>query len=91
MNQQRKRPAPPQNRPSRNHSPNASIVAANRAEDGYVPPSPDERREQLLIAELRELGYTLSVRCVACGHPLVTSKSVARHLGPKCAAKAVTA
>ena len=60
-----------------------------RREDGYAAPTADERREVSLLAELRALGYTVAVRCTACNHPLVAGASVSRHMGPKCAAKAV--
>lgn len=62
----------------------------HRAEDGYTAPTADERREAALLAELKALGYTVAVRCTACNHPLVAGVSVSRHMGPKCAAKAVT-
>lgn len=55
----------------------------------HQAPTADERRETQLLEELRALGYRVSVNCIACGHPLVAGSSVARHLGPKCAAKAV--
>ncbi|RWA16195.1 hypothetical protein MBRU_08795 [Mycolicibacterium brumae DSM 44177] len=41
------------------------------------------------MAELAELGYTVAVRCLSCGHPLTHPKSVARFIGPVCASKAV--
>lgn len=50
----------------------------------------DERREQQLLEELRELGYGISMPCLKCGHPLTAARSLARHVGPKCAAKAVS-
>jgi len=58
-----------------------------RPQDGYAPPDPEDRREAELLAELRKLGYTIAVRCLACGHPLTHPKSVARFIGPRCAAK----
>lgn len=60
-----------------------------RPEDGYAAPSVEDRREATLLAELREPGYGITVPCVDCGHPLTAPKSVARHVGPKCAARAV--
>lgn len=54
----------------------------------HQAPTADERREQQLLDELRALGYSIAVRCTSCNHPLVASRSVARHLGPVCAAKA---
>ncbi|MGW0158461.1 DUF6011 domain-containing protein [Mycobacterium sp. NPDC003323] len=85
----RKRPAP-SDRPLRNHSTCATDSIVHRPEDGYAAPTADERREQQLLDELRALGYSISVRCRECGHPLSTPQSVAAHIGPKCAAKAVT-
>ncbi|MGQ9408941.1 DUF6011 domain-containing protein [Mycolicibacterium gilvum] len=61
----------------------------HRAEDGYSAPSGDERREAELLAELRGLGYRISVKCRVCGHPVVSARSVAAHIGPKCRAKQV--
>ena len=52
-------------------------------------PTVAERREIQLLEELRALGYRISVNCIACGHPLVSARSVALMVGPKCAAKAV--
>lgn len=83
---QRKRPALPQDRPSRNTT-NGTDSSLYRRQDGYAPPDPEDRREAELLAELRKLGYTIAVRCLACGHPLTHPKSVARFIGPRCAAK----
>ncbi|QSE90305.1 hypothetical protein JWS13_17600 [Rhodococcus pseudokoreensis] len=47
-----------------------------------------ERKEQELLAELRELGYRPAVRCLSCGQWLVAHKSIQRHLGPVCARRA---
>ncbi len=88
MSQTRKRPAG--NRPSPKHRANGyTDSTAHRAEDGFAAPTADERHEAELLAELKALGYTVAVRCTACNHPLVAGASVARHLGPKCAAKVV--
>lgn len=64
-------------------------LTAHRPEDGYTAPTAEDRREAALLAEVRELGYTVSVRCRVCSHPLTSAKSVAAHVGPKCAAKVV--
>lgn len=85
MSQTRKRPAG--NRPSPNTTNGYTDSSLHRAEDGYVAPTADERREAELLAELRELGYTAAVRCTACNHPLVAGASVSRHMGPKCHAR----
>ncbi|QFS91147.1 hypothetical protein FIV07_10315 [Mycobacterium sp. THAF192] len=82
----RKRPAG--NRPSPNTTNGYTDSSLHRPEDGYTAPTAAERREAELLAEIKKLGYTVAVRCTACNHPLVAGASVARHLGPKCAAKA---
>ena len=51
----------------------------------------DERREAELLAELRDRGYTISVRCTVCNHPLTADLSTALHVGPKCRARTVAA
>lgn len=60
----------------------------HRRQDGYAAPSADERREQQLLEELRALGYGITMPCLLCGHPLTNAVSLARHVGPKCAARA---
>lgn len=62
-----------------------------RRQDGYCAPTADERREHQLLEELRALGYMVAVRCLACQRPLTAGVSVARHIGPKCHARAVGA
>ncbi|MDN4520318.1 DUF6011 domain-containing protein [Mycolicibacterium austroafricanum] len=85
-----KAPAPRGNRHPAQHRANGYADSSlNRAEDGYQAPTPEERREAALRAELAALGYRVSVRCRVCGHPVVSAKSVAAHIGPKCAAKVV--
>lgn len=86
---QRKRPAPPQDRPSRNHSPNATKSTAHRSEDGYAAPTAEDRREAQLLAELRECGYRPAVRCTRCNQWVVADASVAAHMGPVCRSKVV--
>lgn len=54
------------------------------------PLTADERREVELVAAVAELGYRPAIQCRVCGAWLVAAKSVARHIGPRCAAKAVT-
>ena len=67
----------------------ADSTRLHRPEDGYATPTAEDRREALLLAEVRALGYGLSVRCRVCRHPLTAAKSVAAHVGPKCAARVV--
>lgn len=57
----------------------------------HSTPTPDERREAALLAELEALGYSISVRCKVCGHPLTTRLSTSLHIGPKCRAKRAVA
>jgi hypothetical protein len=84
----RKRPAPCQeSRPSLDTT-NASKSIAYRREDGYTAPTADERREGQLLDELHALGYGITMPCLLCGHPLSSAASLARLVGPKCAAKA---
>lgn len=54
----------------------------------HEAPTADERREQKLVDELHELGYGITVPRLECGHPLTSPASLARHIGPVCAAKA---
>lgn len=61
-----------------------------RRQDGYTAPTADERREAKLLAELRSLGYGITVPCLLCGHPLSAPRSLALHVGPRCRAKAAT-
>lgn len=83
----RKRPAPRQDRPLPTNT-TAANRSLYRSEDGYAAPTAGDRREARLQAELEELGYGITVPCLVCRHPLSSAKSVARHIGPKCAAKA---
>ena len=82
----RKRPAPT-DRPSPKSS--ADILSIG-PDTWHEAPTADERREANLRAELSELGYSISIPCLVCGHPLTTDRSLSLHVGPKCAAKAVT-
>ncbi len=68
---------------------NVTSLAPHRPEDGYSAPTAGDRREVQLLAELAELGYVVAVRCLSCGHPLTSPKSVARFIGPVCASKVV--
>ena len=52
-------------------------------------PSADDIYETAVIEAATDLGYTVSIPCVVCGHPLTHPKSVAAHVGPKCSRKAV--
>jgi hypothetical protein len=85
---QRKSPAPPQRRAPRNTT-NDIDSTAYRRQDGYAAPTAQDRHEARLLSEVRALGFVVSVRCRICQHPLTAPKSVAAHVGPRCAAKAV--
>ena len=58
-------------------------------QDGYAAPSAEDRREDQLLAELQALGYGITVPCLVCRRPLTAPKSLAAHIGPTCAARAV--
>lgn len=85
---ERKSPAPPQRRASRNNITNASESTVYRRQDGYAAPTADDRREAQVLAEAQRLGYRLSVPCLICGHPLTAAKSLVAHVGPVCRTKA---
>lgn len=71
-------------------APKSSADILNSSPDRWhSTPTADERREAKLLAELSDLGYTVAVSCLMCGHPLTAARSVAVHVGPKCRAKAV--
>jgi hypothetical protein len=82
----RKRPAPPQNRPIRNHT-NTAQSNGHRRQDGYAAPTPEYRREAALLAEAAEMGYRLAVQCLDCGHWLSNPISVRFCRGPRCRAR----
>lgn len=52
-------------------------------------PTADEIYELAVIEAATALGYTVSIPCRVCGHPLTAPKSVAAVVGPKCRRKAV--
>jgi hypothetical protein len=85
---QRKRPAPPQNRPF----PDNSIAAIHsnghhRRQDGFVAPSVEDRDDTTVLAAAFERGYRIAVQCIDCGHWLINPVSVAAFRGPRCRAK----
>jgi hypothetical protein len=83
---QRKRPAPPQNRPSRNN-PNAGHFTAHRRQDGYTAPTPEGRADLAVLAAAEALGYRIAVQCLDCQHWLSSPTSVAANRGPRCRAR----
>lgn len=58
-----------------------------RREDGYAPPTVDDRLDELVIAAAKARGFAIAVRCTRCGQWVVAAKSVALHMGPVCRAK----
>ena len=85
MAHQRQRPRSPQPEP-----PSETTIQYHHLSGDYrhQAPTADERREQQLLNELQELGYGITVPCLECGHPLTSPRSLARHVGPRCAARA---
>jgi len=59
-------------------------------QDGYTAPTAEDRREDQLLAELQALGYGITVPCLVCRRPLTSPRSLRLHVGPVCAARAVT-
>jgi hypothetical protein len=84
---QRKRPAPPQNRPLRNTT-SAAKSNGHRRQDGYAAPTAEDRREAAVLAAAAEMGYRLAVQCLDCGHWLTNPISVGAFRGPRCRGRA---
>ena len=80
-------PAPQGNRRLPKHRANG-YNHNNSGDWRHLAPTAEERREQKLLDELRALGYGITVPCLECGHPLTSARSLARHVGPRCAARA---
>jgi hypothetical protein len=77
---QRKRPAPPQDRPPRNTTSAYQFTAAP-----HEPITAEDRADIDVLVAAAERGFRLATRCSACGQWLVSPASVRRHLGPVCA------
>ena len=60
---------------------------AHRRQDGYAAPTIEDRREHDLFAELKSLGYGITVPCLICSRPLTSKRSLATHVGPVCRAR----
>lgn len=56
-------------------------------DDRHSTLTADERREEDLLAELKERGYGITMPCLICRRPLTAAKSLAAHVGPVCAAR----
>lgn len=52
-------------------------------------PTADEIYKRAVVQAATDLGFTVSIPCRVCGHPLTAPKSVAAVVGPKCRRKAV--
>ncbi|MFC9874336.1 hypothetical protein [Nocardia salmonicida] len=64
-------------------------MSQHTREPGLIPAiDPQDRADDAVLAEARERGFHLAVRCTACGQWLVAAKSVAAHLGPRCRSRA---
>ncbi|WP_407635608.1 DUF6011 domain-containing protein [Mycolicibacterium vanbaalenii] len=90
----RKRPAPPQNRPSPDttNDNDAKSTVLHRL-FGHAPHEPltrEDREDLDVIVAAVERGFRIAVRCRVCGHWLSNPRSVKSFVGPRCAAKAVT-
>ena len=79
---------PPQEAAAANHT-NAAQFTAYRPEDGYAAPGAEDRREAALLAELKALGYGITVPCLLCRRPLTSQRSLAARVGPVCAVRMV--
>ncbi len=50
-------------------------------------PSVDDLYESSVVLAATDLGFTVAVPCQVCGHMLTSARSVATHVGPRCATK----
>lgn len=60
----------------------------HRVEDGYTPPTAEDRYEAWILAEAQNLGYQLSCRCLDCRRPLADKISVRYRRGRVCRQRA---
>jgi Family of unknown function (DUF6011) len=81
----RKRPAPPQNRPSPNHNGYRDSIAALTGHQHHEPLTIEDRRDIDVLIAAAERGFRLAVQCTECQSWLTNPVSVRRHLGPVCA------
>jgi hypothetical protein len=79
----RKRPAPPQNRPSPNNT-NRSEFTRQLGLQRHEPLTADDRADLDAIIAVAERGFRIAVKCRICGHWLSNPKSVRQFAGPKC-------
>jgi len=93
MTRQRRRPPKEVAAPLPSKAATATSITAiqsseSRRQDGYAAPTAEDRADAELLAEAERRGYRLAVRCVDCGHYVVSAASIAAHRGPKCRARA---
>lgn len=82
----RKRPAPPQDRPSPNHRySNLSLLPGHQR---HEPLDSEDRADLAVIEAAHKRGYRIAVQCIHCGHWLSSPNSVRLFAGPRCRAKA---
>ncbi|MFC5332872.1 DUF6011 domain-containing protein [Mycobacterium branderi] len=82
----RKRPAPPQNRPSRNNTSDMQFTVPWHQEP-HEPLTPEDRADIDVLIAAAERGFRLATRCTRCNQWLVAPVSVRTHLGPVCRSK----
>lgn len=58
-------------------------------QDWNEPLTAEDRADLDVLIAAAERGFRLSTRCLDCGHWISAPRSVRRHRGPKCHAKAV--
>lgn len=86
MSRPRRRPAPPQDRPSPHHNNSSDYIGL----PGYQrtePLTPADRADFDVILAATERGFRISVKCTVCGHWLSNPRSVSAFLGPRCRAR----
>jgi hypothetical protein len=83
-------------RPAVNRTASTSIHASGHRNPTSIPGyqrheplTAEDWADAAVLAAAAELGYRLATRCLRCNQWLVAHSSVARHLGPVCAGKAV--
>lgn len=87
---QRKSPAPAKE----NRAPSDTTIGSTNFTrllglERHEPLTSEDRADIDFIVAAAERGFRLAARCADCGHWISSPASLRRHLGPKCAAKAV--
>ena len=83
-----RKPAPPQDRPSRNITNGDSQFTRLLGLQRHEPLTPEDRADLDLIIAAAERGFRLATRCTACGSWISNPKSVRAHMGPVCRSRA---